>query len=187
MRDDLSDVPPSVRIEAYFVEYGRYKFLLRGEGIGECLSEDVSSFGPIVYGRCAVRMIERGMIFFPAYATDDYGKIHRGLDAVEWILASGFRYPRADVVGWQEDGEVSSVMMREIDVGLGAGVFVSGGESEFPGFPVMAGVYVGKDEALQRREYKCVGGHIPLLGVGDACASELGMGKIVRKLERASV
>ena len=187
MTEGLSDKPPSVRIEAYFVEYGRYKFLLRGDGIKECLSEGVQSVGPVVFGRCAVRMLGRGTIFFPAYAADDYGRIHRGFEAVKWILASGFRYPRADVVGWQEEGEVSSVMLRDIDVGLGAGVFVSDGEGGFPGFPVMAGVYIGKDKALERMEYKCVEGHIPLLGVSDGCANELGMGKIIRKLERASL
>ena len=185
MTESLSAAPPIIRMEAHVVDYGGYKFILRGEGSQRILSSDIRSFGPVVFVRCGVILSNGNTNLFPSHAFGDYGAEYIGADALDWILRSGFKFPRADVIGWEEHGKASSVMLREIDIGLGASIFVSNSESEFPGIRVSASVHLEMDVDSSAGVLCRAEEYIPVLRIGGNGESDMDIKTIAREIKVA--
>jgi len=97
-------------------------FITRGQG----------AFTP-VYSRYAFSQHATLRPFFPAMVADDWGKLSRGLDCIDWLTNFGLLYPRSDVVGLWYDGTEDQFVVKELDLGLNLSVYASATESEFPG------------------------------------------------------
>lgn len=71
--------------------------------------------------------------FFPAMVADDWGKLYRGLDCLDWLINNGLLYPRSDVAGLWPDGTEDQFVIKKLDLSLTLSAYVTATTSEFPG------------------------------------------------------
>ena len=80
--------------------------------------------------------------FFPTMTADDWGTLYRGMNAVDWLIASGPMYPRSDVMGLRPDATADQLFLKELDLAVPPMIYVAASVESFPGEPVAAAVEI---------------------------------------------
>ena len=71
-----------------------------------------------VYLRYALVTIGREDEIFPALLLDDWGNEMRKLDIYRWIREEGDRFPRAELFGYDRQGQEEQCFLREMELHL---------------------------------------------------------------------
>ena len=180
----LADLnPPIEKIQAHFVQYKGFNFILSGDGAEAIASRGTNYFGPSILGRYGVAMATRREFFFPARTVDDYGCVYDGQAALDWIVNSGLRHPRADAIGLIEDGSPETLMLRQLDLGVPLGVFVSARRGEFPGIQAAARVHIEVDDCRQVNKGARARDYMPVVRIPAMSEPGLSLRHIVRQIE----
>ena len=53
---------------------------------------------------------------FPAFLLDDWGGERGDLDVYQWAYEEGFRFPRANLFGFEADGRETQLFLRELEL-----------------------------------------------------------------------
>ncbi|MGH2538744.1 MAG: hypothetical protein ACRDHL_15250, partial [Candidatus Promineifilaceae bacterium] len=90
-------------------------YLLRGSA-GAALILDEG--GPAVMVSYALPLLDSGQIL-PELVLDDWGREIKGLALYAWLREQGQRFPRAEVFGFDSQGDALQCFVREIDLTAG--------------------------------------------------------------------
>jgi hypothetical protein len=55
----------------------------------------------------------------PAFVLDDWGSEIRGLSLYEWVREYGYQFPRAELFGFDQDGQEAQCFLRELELSTG--------------------------------------------------------------------
>lgn len=175
--------PPIEKIQAHFVQYKGLNFLLSGDGTEAIASRGTNCFGPSILGRYGVAMAAGLEFFFPARTVDDYGCVYDGQAALDWIVKSGLRHPRADAIGLREDGSPETLMLRQLDLGVPLGVFVSARRGEFPGIRAAASVHIEAGDCRQSNKGARAYDYMPVVRIPAMAEPGLALRHIVHQIK----
>jgi hypothetical protein len=142
---------PVERIEtSYFVELDRLHYLVRSqsaEHLRNFVQTGQGAYAP-VYLRYAFLQYGTLRPFFPAMVADDWGKLWRGLECIDWLASNGLLYPRSDVSGLWYDGSDDQFVIKELDLALSYSIYASTSESDFPGQLISAALEIVESAAF---------------------------------------
>ncbi|MBM4425115.1 MAG: hypothetical protein FJ030_17335 [Chloroflexi bacterium] len=134
-------LPPHETLPAHCFQLDGQHYLATGNGAGALAASGQGAFTP-AHIRYAYPQLETRRPFFPAMAADDVGKLYRGLDSIDWLIANGLLFPRADVSGLWPDAAADQLFIKELDLAVPPLAFASPSESDFPGVPLTAAIEI---------------------------------------------
>ncbi|MEK6575423.1 MAG: hypothetical protein AABZ58_14030 [Chloroflexota bacterium] len=134
-------LPPHELLPAHCVQLSGQYYLATGDGAGDLAALGAGAFSP-VFIRYAYPRFETRRPFFPAMAADDRGALYRGLDAIDWLIASGLLFPRSDAAGMGPDGSEDQLFVKELDLAVPPLAYAAATEAEFPGVRLTAAIEI---------------------------------------------
>src|SRR3990172_153795 len=134
-------VVPHDLLLAHCFQLNGQHYLVTGSGAGDLAALGEGAFSP-VYVRYSYPLFGSRRPFFPAMAADDRGALYRGLDAIDWLIASGLLFPRSDAAGLWPDGSEDQLFVKELDLAVPPLAYAAAAEAEFPGVRLTAAIEI---------------------------------------------
>ncbi len=70
----------------------------------------------LLYLRYALVTMGREDHIFPSFLMDDWGSEVRGLKLYRWVRENGDDFPRAEIFGFEADGQETQLFLRELEL-----------------------------------------------------------------------